>query len=160
MLKVQVESYAATEPELQEVYPRHWAELAVSADIPLEPNYAGYRVLDANGCVLLVTIRDDDKLAGYFLGFLFPEMHYASCISCTGDIFYVLPEYRGHWGGVKLFRAVEQELRRRGIQRWHVTSKLTNMLGENKDSGALMRRLGFAAVEVHYSKRLDQRKAH
>ncbi len=150
MLYAQVESYANCLPELKAIYPQHWRELAVDSDIPLEPNYPGYLTLDKAGCVLLVTLRDGAKLVAYFIGFLFPEMHYVSCLACTGDIFYVLPEYRKSFGaGVQLFRAVEKALRLRGVQRWHVTSKL------HKDSGALLRRIGFAAVEVHYSKRLD-----
>lgn len=156
-LSAQVEQYLDVEDELVRVYPAHWAELAVEADIPLEPSYESYRVLARHGALILVTLRDGDRLAGYFMGFLFPELHYASCTSCTGDIFYVLPEYRGQWGGVRLFRAVEAELRKRKIDRWHVTSKLRNMLGEDKDSGVLFRRLGFKAVEVIYSKRLTGR---
>lgn len=158
MLTAQVEPYSEVFPELLAVYPRHWRELAVSKDIPLAPNYQGYAALDQAGHLLLVTLRDgQDKLAGYFIGFLFPELHYSSVIACTGDIFYVLPEYRGRGlPGVRLFREVERALRLRGVDRWHVTSKLTNSDGEDKDSGALLRRLGFQAVEVHYSKRLSR----
>ena len=150
MLTVQVENYTFCEPELQVAYPDHWRELAAAKDIPLAPNYTAYRTLDAEGCVLLVTLRDGEKLVGYFIGFLFPELHYSSCLACTGDIFRVLPEYRkGQWAGSKLFAGVEKALRERKVQRWHVTSKLSN------DSGALLRRRGFTAVEMHYSKRLD-----
>ena len=156
MLTAQVESYTTAEPELQAIHPQHWQELAVSLDIPLQPNYEAYRFLDSKGCMILVTLRDGPKLAGYFQGFLFPEMHYQTCLACTGDVFYVLPEYRGKGlAGLKLFRAVETALRERHVQRWHVTSKLSNSTGEDKDSGVLMRRLGMKAIEVHYSKRLD-----
>lgn len=148
MLSAQVESYSVCLEELKAVYPQHWRELAVDQDIPLEPNYPAYIALDEAKCLLLVTLRDGAKLAAYFIGFLFPEMHYVGCLACTGDIFYVLPEYRNGFAGVKLFRAVEKVLRTRGVQRWHVTSKL------HMDSGALLRRMGFTAVEMHYSKRL------
>jgi GNAT superfamily N-acetyltransferase len=155
-LAAQVECYSDVVDELRGIYPQHWAELAVAADIPLEPNYEGYRLLEHNNMLLLVTLRDGAKLAGYFIGFLMAELHYTSCTSCTGDIFYVLPEYRKQWAGVKLFRAVEAELRKRNITRWHVTSKISNMRGENKDSGILLKRLGFTPVEVLYSKRLSK----
>lgn len=151
-----IEDYLDTLPELTEVYPLHWRELAVSSDIPLEPDYAAYGHLYAAGQLLLVTLREGPRLAGYFIGFIFPEMHYKSCLTCTGDIFFILPQYRGGMAGLKLFRAVEAECRARGVQRWHVTSKLRNMNGDDKDSGAMLRRLGFTAVEVHYSKRLDK----
>lgn len=152
----QVEDYAECLPELLEVYPLHWKELAVSSDIPLEPHYVAYDVIYGADQLLLVTLREGPHLAGYFMGFLFPEMHYKSCLACHGDIFFILPKYRGGMAGLKLFREVEIACRSRGVQRWHVTSKLRNMAGEDKDSGALLRRLGFTAVEVHYSKRLDK----
>ncbi len=144
-----IEGYTAVEPELRELYPQHYNELATDKDIPLAPNYAGYRTLDANGCVFLVTLRDAGRLAGYFLGFLFPELHYQSCLACTGDIFYVRPEYRRGTAGLQMFRFAKRELKARGIQRWHVTTKL------HQDCGALLRRVGFSPVEMHYSMRLD-----
>jgi len=150
MLVAQAEPYTKVLPELQEIYPDHWRELAAAPDIPLDPNYEAYRTLDTAGCVLVVTLRDDKRLAGYFIGFLFPELHYLSCYACTGDIFYIRPEYRLRgWGGVKLFRQVEAELRKRKVQRWHVTSKLAH------DCSPLLRRMGFIPVEMHFSKRLD-----
>jgi GNAT superfamily N-acetyltransferase len=149
MLKAGPESYTACEPELQAIYPQHWAELAVDPDIPLEPDYEVYRALDAGNKIAFVTLRDEySRLAGYFIGFIWRELHYKSCVACFTDIFYVLPEFRKGWSGVKLFRAVEAELRRRDVQRWYVTSKL------HKDSSALLRRCGFAATESHFSKRL------
>jgi GNAT superfamily N-acetyltransferase len=156
-LTAKPEPYAECLPELKRVYPQHWQELAVSDDIPLKPQYEAYRRMDAQGQLLLVTLRDTDgSLAGYFLGFLLRELHYKTCLSCLGDIFYILPRYRGGFAGLKLFRAVEKELKRLGVQRWHVTSKLTNAAGDDKDSSPLLRRMKFTAVEVHYSKRLDK----
>jgi GNAT superfamily N-acetyltransferase len=156
-LTAQSESYAACFPELKRVYPQHWQELAVTDDIPLKPQYATYRRMDAQGQLLLVTLRDiDGTLAGYFLGFVLPELHYSTCLACLGDIFYVLPRYRGGFAGLKLLRAVLREAKRLGVQRCHLTSKLRNAAGDDKDSGALLRRLGFTAVEVHYSIRLDK----
>lgn len=144
-----VESYSDCEAELREIYPRHWAELNTAGDIPLDPNYDNYRQLDAAGVVLLVTLRHARRLVGYFIGFLFPELHYQTVFACIGDIFYVLPEFRKGRAGTQLFRAVEVELRKRQVDRWHVNSKI------HRDCGALLRRLGFSAVEVQYSKRLN-----
>ena len=144
-----VESYSACEAEMRLLYPRHWAELATDKTIPLEPNYAKYRELDAAGLVLLVTARDDGMLVGYYVGFVLPSLHYSTTPSCHTDMFFVMPEWRGEGlPGLKLFRCVEAELRRRGIVRWYAQSKL------HRDTGILLRRLGFRAVETHYEKRL------
>jgi GNAT superfamily N-acetyltransferase len=155
-LTAHVEAYADCLPELKQAYPDHWRELAVSDDIPLKPQYEAYHRLADADQLLVVTLRDaDGTLAAYFQGFIFPELHYESCLGCFGDIFYVLPRYRGGFAGLRLLRAVLKEAKRLGVQRCHITSKLRNAAGENKDSGALLRRLGFEATEVHYSKRLD-----
>lgn len=146
-LTAQVERYISTEAELREVYPQHWAELAVNKDaIQLDPNYEAYQALDRAGSILLVTLRDRDRLAGYIIGFLFPALHYQTSFECFTDIFYVRPEYRGGWDAVRMFRKFHAELKVRQVNRWHVTSK------DHKDSGPLLRRLGFQAIETHYSR--------
>lgn len=149
MLTTQAEFYFSVLPEMARLYPDHWRELAADSDIPLAPRYEAYAALAVADQILVVTLRDDGVLAGYFMGFILPELHYETCLSCTGDIFYISPAYRRSQNGVKLFRQVEVECRKRHVQRWHVTSKL------KKDCGALLRRIGFTAVEMHYSKRLD-----
>jgi GNAT superfamily N-acetyltransferase len=64
------------------------------------------------------------------------------------DIFYVHPEHRGNGGGFILFEFVEKELKRRGVDRWMVGSKL------HKDASFLFERLGFERIEIYYSKML------
>src|SRR5690606_27079855 len=112
------------------------------------PRYEVYDALEAAGILFVVTLRDGPKLAGYYLGLVMPHFHYQNCLTCHTDIFYVLPEYR-HGAGRRLFRAVERELKRLGVVRWYVHSKL------HKDSGRLFTALGFDAIEQVFSKRLD-----
>lgn len=148
MLTAQIEDYVKCEPELREIYPQHWAELAPDGARPLDPNYEAYAVLAANNCILLVTLRDGGKLAGYFIGFLFPQLHHQKYSACTEDNYYVLPEYRKGSAGTQLFRAVERELRRRGVHRWNVASSCV------RSAAPLLRRIGFTKMEELYSKEL------
>jgi len=127
--------------------PMHWEELALDKDkVPLSPQWDIYDKMDALGQLQIVVLRDDGKLVGYYWGFISPGLHYNTCLSATCDIFYVHPEYRCSNAGTVLFRAVEADLRRRGVHRWAVGSKL------HKDCGALLRRLSFEAVETYYWK--------
>jgi len=147
MITAQVESLTEHLEELKPLFPRHWAELALNQeDVPLDPQYEIYLKRDALGEVLLVTLRDLGALVGYFVGFIAPGLHYKTCLTCTMDIFYVWPEARGHGGGIKLFKAVEQELKHRGVQRLFAGSKC------HKDASWLFERLGYEKVEVYYSK--------
>ena len=91
------------------------------------------------------TNREAGKLVGYFVGFVAPGLHYETCLTLTMDIFYVHPDHRRGIGGLKLFRAVEKEAKRRGVQRMLVGSKC------HADASTLFERLGYTEVERYYS---------
>ena len=146
MITAQVESLTARLEEMKPLFPLHWEELALNRDkVPLDPQYDIYLARDARGEVLFVTLREFGELVGYFVGFVAPGLHYRTCLTLTMDIFYVRPDKRGRCG-VKLFRAVEQEAKRRGVQRMFVGSKC------HKDASWLFERLGYSEVERYYSK--------
>ncbi len=124
----------------------HYEELALhKSSVPLAPQYDLYLARDARGEVLCVTLREEGKLVGYFVGFVAPGMHYSTCLTLIMDIYFVHPDYRRGTGGIKLFKAVEAEAKRRGVQRMFVGSKL------HKDSSRLFEALRYERVEVTYS---------
>jgi GNAT superfamily N-acetyltransferase len=146
MLTACVEPFRPFLEEVQPLLPRHWEELALNKDqVPLDPQYDEYLRRDANGSVLLVTLRNAGELAGYFVGFVAPGLHYQTCLTLTLDIFWIAPEHRGHMGGIKLFKAVEAEAKRRGVQRMFVGSKC------HKDASRLFEALKYQEVERYYS---------
>ena len=148
MLTAQIESYAENLQAMQEMYPAHWEELALNKDkVPLDPDYPSYLARDRQGEILHATVREGGKIVGYFVGFIGPALHYRTCLTLTMDIFWVAPEARGAaLAGVKLFRAVEAEARRRGVQRLFYGSKL------HRDASRLFEYLGCEPVETFYSK--------
>lgn len=124
-LTTHIESFAAGLEELQQVLPRHYDELSLhkTHGFALKPQYPIYLSNEAQGRLLYVTLRSEGKLAGYFIGFLAPDLHYQDCLSLRTDIFYVVPEYRGRKGGALLFQAVKKEARRRGAHYWGIVHK-------------------------------------
>lgn len=151
MLTCQVESFTERLEEFRPLFPLHWEELALNKDkVPLDPQYDVYVAREARGELLFVTLRELGTPVGYFIGFIAPGLHYRTCLTCTMDIFYVHPAKRGGRGGVKLFKFVEKELRRRGVDRWFVGSKC------HADASWLFEILGFDRVEVYYSKWLGE----
>jgi GNAT superfamily N-acetyltransferase len=148
-LSSQVEDFFAALPEMLPMLPRHWAELALDKDqVPLDPDWRRYRALYDQGQLLLVTLRERGCLIGYCWVIIAPGLHYASTLHATVDIFWIDPDYRGRMGGRRLFRAVEAELRRRGVKRWVASTKL------HRDCGPLLRALGMQPFETLYSKML------
>lgn len=148
MLTAQIESFADRLEEFKPLFPLHWKELALNQDkVPLDPQYDVYLAREARGELLFVTLRELGEPVGYFLGFIAPGLHYKTCLTCTMDIFWVHPKKRAQGlPGVRLFRAVEAELKRRGVQRWFVGSKC------KADASSLFEFLDFEKVEVYYSK--------
>lgn len=146
MITAHVESFTERLEELKVLLPLHYEELALNKDVvPLDPQYDIYIKREAMGEVLFVTLREAGRMVGYFIGFVAPGLHYRTCLTCTMDIFYVHPDVRGRMGGVRLFRAVKAELKRRGVQRWFVGSKT------HADASRLFEALGFQKVETYYS---------
>lgn len=148
MLTCHVESLTQRLEELKPLLPAHFAELALNQDkVPLDPQYEIYLERDRCGEVVFVTVRELGELVGYYVGFVAPGLHYGGCLTCTTDIFWIRPDKRGQaLPGARLFREVERELRRRGVQRWFTGSKL------KADASALFQFLDFEPVETYYSK--------
>lgn len=147
MITCHVESFEKQIAELQVLLPLHYEELALNQDkVPLSPLYSVYIERERGGGLVFVTLRDAGELVGYFIGFVAPGLHYSTCLTCTMDIFFVRADRRQGSAGVRLFRFVEAELRRRGVQRWFMGSKV------HSDASALFKRIGAAPVETYYSK--------
>ncbi len=137
--------------EMKPLFPLHWKELALDQEkVPLDPCYEKYLARDAAGEVCFVALRDSGELIGYFVGFVMPGLHYKTCLTCIMDIFYVRPDKRKGMAGIRLFKTVEKELRRRGVKRWVVGSKL------HADASILFERLNFCPIETYYSKWLGE----
>lgn len=146
MITAHVESFAERLAELQPLLPLHYSELALDQDkVPLDPQYEVYLASERSGELLFVALREAGELVGYFIGFIAPGLHYRTCLTLRMDIFYVHPERRGGGAGAQLFKFVEAEAKRRGVQRMFVGSKC------HKDASWLFERLGYVEVERYYS---------
>lgn len=146
MITVMAENFAERLPELMPVLPLHYEELALNKDkVPLAPQYDVYLERDRRGELMFMVVRDAGELVGYFIGFVAPGLHYSTCLTLIMDIFYVHPDHRGNSTGAKLFKAVEAEARRRGVQRMFVGSKC------HLDASWLFDRLGYERCEVTYT---------
>jgi GNAT superfamily N-acetyltransferase len=128
---------------------RHWEELALDQEeVPLSPDWGRYWDLECQGALSTIAVRERSRLVGYSIMVLTTGLHYDTCAEARMDIFWIAPEVRGRYGGVRLFRAHERELRRRGVRRVYVGSKL------HRDSSRLFLRLGYLPVETWFSKML------
>jgi hypothetical protein len=148
VITAQIESLAERLEEMKPLLGKHYDDLSLhkAHGFPLDPNFAEYLRRDAAGQVLLATVRMSGQMIGYFVGFVVPGLHYQTCLTLTMDIFFIDPAHRGGTGALRLFRCVEREARRRGVNIWFSGSKL------HKDTGRMFVALGFEKVEAYYAK--------
>jgi GNAT superfamily N-acetyltransferase len=148
MITFAIEQFSEVYAELLPLLHEHYSEISTHKDhgIPLEPQEAVYRAREADGSLMMVIGREAGEIAAYFVCFIAPGLHYASCLTCTPDIFFVRSDLRTRRTGIRIFKFVEAELRRRGVRRWAVGSKVQH------DASALFRYLDFQPVETTYEK--------
>jgi GNAT superfamily N-acetyltransferase len=146
MITFAVESLTERLEEMKPFFPLHYEELALDKDhVPLDPQYGIYLERDRRGEVLLVTARAAGEMCGYFVGFIAPGLHYKTCLTCTSDIYWMAPAYRGLNHGRELFTFVFNELRRRGVQRVFLGTK------SHASVSRLFESLGAPEVERYHS---------
>lgn len=142
----QVENLTETLEELKPHFPAHHAELGLWQDkMPLDPQYDIYLKHDEAGQALLVTLRADGKVVGYFVGFIAPGLHYQQTLTCKMDIVYIDPAYRSAGNGIALFETTKAALKRRGVKCWWVGSK------NHKPIEAFFRAFGFTFEESYFA---------
>ncbi len=147
MITCHIESGKKILPELMSLLPLHYEELALNKEeVKLSPQFDLYEQYEREGRLLVVTLRELGEIVGYYVGLVAPGLHYSTCLTCITDIFYIRKDKRNGSAGVRLFRYIEKELRRRGVQRWFMGSKV------HADASALFKRIGAEPVETYYSK--------
>lgn len=149
MLTAHVEPLMSQIDELKQLFDTHYNELALNRDkVPLSPQWHAYVQKEQAGQTVYVTLRDAGELIGYIVAFVAPGLHYSTCLTCHMDILFVKPDRRdaGAKGVLMMIDRLEQELKRRGVQRWFMGTKL------HKDIGAIFKRRGFEPVEMTYCK--------
>jgi len=142
-----VERWRDLRVEMLPLLVRHWREVALNhADVPLDIDEARYRQLDEAGGLHIVTARRDGLLIGYHVAIVSPHLHYASTLHGITDVYWIAPECRHGVTAMRMFQAVERELKSLGVRKLFTATKL------HLDQGALFERLGYRPVERLYAK--------
>lgn len=129
--------------ELKPLLHEHWLEVATFRDqIPLDPDFALYRQLDAKGRILCLTARVAGELIGYSVFVNRYPPHYRGTLSGINDVIWVHPAYRLGRVGLRLIRESESHAREMGVKKliWHAKPDTT--------LHQLLVRLGYVLDEV------------
>lgn len=147
----QVEDWHAVKSEMVPLWNRHWREVALNhADVPLDVDHERYDSLADAGALHVLTVRRDGKLIGYHIAIVSGHLHYRSTLHGITDVYWIAPECRHGVTAVRMFQAVERELRKLGVRKLFTATKL------HLDQGKLFEHLGFKPVERLYAKILKE----
>lgn len=135
--------------EVQPLLELHYLELCKNKDIVrLKPRWDMYTALEAAGCFVVLTARDDGKLVGYNAFFIAPNMHYADFMVAQCDVFYLDESYRRGATALRFLRFTESALKAAGAQKLCYHCKLTNNLAP------ILHRMQYGDEEVMCAKLL------
>lgn len=149
------EQFSQTAKQFTPLFTEHWRELALNQDsIALEPDYERYFQMELFGLLHVLAVRDAGHLVGYAFMIVNPHLHYASTKWAVLDIFWLKPQYRKGWNGIRLFKTVERRARNLGAVVLSGTQKLHFKNEKAHQVGALFEFLGYDPIETVYAKRL------
>jgi L-amino acid N-acyltransferase YncA len=125
----------------------HWEEIALDHhEVPLAPDWERYFDLDDKGSLSVVTARADGEMVGYHVAVITPHLHYKNTLHGITDVYYLKPSYRQGFTGIRLFKAVNDEMRRRGVVKLITGTKL------HHDMGRIFERMGYRETERVFTK--------
>ena len=129
----------------------HWEEVATFPDIrKLHVAQENYRNTEKQGGVLVVTLRIDGALQGYIVSIIGKNLHSVETTVAIQDAYYVAPQYRGYWEGLR--EMWETEARARGASMATARQKIAD--GKVVAPDALFLRAGYEKGEISWYKRL------
>lgn len=152
MTTYQEEPWLRVSPELPRHFVASWREVEAQdmGGLVMDPDWAGYDALAAQGVLQLVTARKAGVLLGYHMSLLVPHLHYAGVLAAQTDTFYVRPGWRKGWLAYRLMQAVERAWQAKGVQLAFTMSK------HGRRQEPFFLRLGWVPIEQMYVKRLGK----
>jgi hypothetical protein len=146
------ENLRNVQPEMAPLLRAHWEEIALDHDaVPLDPDWPRYMALTDAGCLSMVTARvgPGGPLVGYHVAIIGGHLHYGSTRHGITDVYYLSPEHRKGFTGIRLFKAVDEEMKRLGVTKRITGTKV------HLNMGPVLERLGYRLTEHVYTKILE-----
>lgn len=149
-MNYQQEFLATVKTDIYHLLKLDWEEVEHNkSKFPLDPDWDTYYKLEDLGVLKIFTCRDSEKLVGYFVVHIMPNIHSKGTVIAVADIIYLLKSYRSGTTGYKLFKFAESCIREDGVSTLHVTTTEKNPIDP------LMKRLGYSKVETKFEKVLN-----
>jgi hypothetical protein len=147
--EIAVETWQTAIPELRQLFPLHWKEIALyQNEIEMDIDEGHYQRCEDAGILCLLTARVERKLVGYYIAYISSNPHYKSSGPwATTDMYFILPEYRTGTG-LKLFVAFEKIARAKGATHGATSCKV------HQDHSEMLTKLGWEWTDKTFQKHL------
>lgn len=145
----QSETYDQVIADIKPLLHRHWKELAVYEDVPLDPDLNFYKIAEFNNSLAIYTARLNGELIGYTIYFLRNRHPHYNVGYAICDITLVLPEHRNAKVATGIFDIAEADLKARGVSIMQTGTKL-----DHPALAMFLESRGHAKIETVHSKRL------
>lgn len=148
-MEIAIEPLSQCWDEIMSLAEAHWQETeAHHHSQGFSPKLARYQQYESVGWYVQFTARVEGKMIGFAGMYLTPSMHSQALIA-TEDTWFIAPEYRGKGRTfMRLYDAVEAEMRRRGAVEMNMSVPLEGA------ASRLLEHLDYEPVKVHYAKQL------
>lgn len=141
--------------EILPLFKRHWEELEEDKEgAPFEPDWDGLFACQLQRLLHVLTVRSDGVLVGYAFLFLQPNVMSVGRYRAFTERFWLDPDFRQGWLGVRLLREPEKKARALGATRLAASPTLRFA----KDRGSLSKvfeRLGYQPEDLVMVKTLE-----
>lgn len=149
------ERFPAIAREIVPLLHRHYRETGSNvAAVPLDLDFAQYMQLDAAGVMHVLTARHGQKLVGYLFSTVGMHLNFVTTKHSTVHMYYLLPDYRKGWNGVRLFRHWIDAAANSGVRVLQIAETLRVRGKHDKRVEVLLRYLGFKPMEQCYTRLL------
>lgn len=142
------ESFKNALPELHDLHVKQYEETEVhKAGIPRNFDYDTLLEKESQGGLLQFTSRitDTGELVGNMRVYINTSVHTQTKV-CTEDTFYVVPEHRGGFMAVRLWKYVERCSIEIGVREIYFDSKMVNK------ADRMAKYLGYTPVAIKFAK--------
>jgi hypothetical protein len=150
MTEFAAEAYATVVDEIKPLLERHYEEIAVHKQFPLQPDWARYEAVARLGKLVIVTARHGKNLVGYAVFLVSQHLHYTTQRLAANDVIFIDKPYRLGSAGIRLIAESERILAGAGVNKvmWHV-KPLHNW-------GPILERRGYGTEEIIMAKILKE----
>jgi hypothetical protein len=150
MITYKVDDWMENLPKFKAIIGHHYEEVETLKDFGLDIDYDTYESLNNSKKLVFITAKEGNELVGYIVFFVTPHLHYKNCLTAHEDLYYLKPEYRKGFNGIKMFKFAQDYLKDIGVDLVLYATKV------GYDNSSIFKYLGCQPLDKVFTKLLQQ----